>query len=106
MYGTSNVSKTNDPNTAWFNDADFKNLEDNVGYTLTSDLVKDQDNSNLLWMKIYMHDKKTGDINTLTYPKPISKFNADGSVNQDLNILPLGINNAVIQQIKSPKKTK
>jgi hypothetical protein len=106
MYGTSNISKSNDPNTAWFNDADFKNLEDNVSYTLTSDLVKDQDNSSVLWMKIYMHDKQTGNINTLTYPKPIPKYNADGSVNQDLNILPLGINNAVIQQIKSPKKPK
>ena len=39
-------------------------------------------------------------VNTLTYPKPIPKFNADGTVNQDLNILPLGVNNAVIQQIK------
>jgi hypothetical protein len=106
MYGTSNVSKTNDPNTAWFNDSDFKNLESNVNYTLTSDLVKDYDNSNLLWMKIYMHDKATGKVNTITYPKPFSKYNADGSVNQDLNVLPLGVNNAVIQQIMSPKKTK
>ena len=44
-----------------------------------------------------------GSTNPITYPEPFSKFNPDGSLNQKLDYLPLGINSTVIQQIKSKK---
>lgn len=99
MKGTTNLSGTENPNTTWFNADDFKNLK-GVDYKITSDLVKDENNPNNLWMKLYLHNPN-GTISNITFPTPIPKILPDGTTNQSLDILPLGINDAVIQQIKS-----
>lgn len=96
---TTNLSGTSNPSTAWFSADDFKNLEKNAGYTLTADLINDASNSNLAWMKIYIH-RPDGSTEPITYPDPFSKTNEDGSYNTKLDYLPLGINNTVIKQIK------
>jgi len=101
MTGTSNLSGKEDPNTTWFGANDFKNLK-GVNYTVTSDVVTDDYNKDKLWMKLYIHNAD-GTITNLTFPQPILKYNADGSLNHNLDVLPMGINDAVIQQIKSKK---
>jgi hypothetical protein len=96
--GTSNLSGTENPTTAWFKSNQFKNLK-GVNYTATADLIPDQDNPDKLWFKIYVNSKDGSHV-PITYPQPFFKYNQDGTINQDLDNLPIGINNAVIQQLK------
>ena len=96
--GTSNLSGTENPTTAWFKSNQFKNLK-GVNYTATADLIPDQSNPDMLWFKIYVNSKD-GNHEPITYPQPFFKYNQDGTINQDLDNLPIGINNAVIQQLK------
>ena len=99
--GTSNLAGSSDPASSWFHAGDFKNLK-GVNYTLTADLVPDQSNPNSLFLKMTQHFPD-GSTNPITYPDPFSKFNPDGSLDQKLDYLPLGINSTVIQQLKSKK---
>jgi hypothetical protein len=91
--GTSNTSKSIDPKSAWWGKDDFKNLKgvENI----SADLITDQYDKNKLWMKLYI------DGSPLTYPTPFYKYNQDGTINNNLDYLPLGINSTVIKQIKS-----
>jgi len=99
--GTSNLSGTENPTTAWFKANQFKNLK-GANYTATADLIPDQANPDILWFKIYTNSKD-GSHQPITYPQPFFKYNQDGTINQDLDNLPLGINDAVIQQLKRIK---
>jgi hypothetical protein len=100
--GTSNLSGTENSTTAWFKANSFKNLNA-PNYTATADLVPDQNNPDKLWFKIYLNNKDGRPSEPITYPQPFYKYNQDGTINQDLDDLPLGINSAVIQQLKTLK---
>lgn len=97
-FGTSNLSGTSDPASAWFGNNDFKNLRGS-GYTATGDLVADKFNKDKLWFKINLH-YPDGRTEKLTYPDPFLKQNPDGSINQQLDFLASGINRTVIEQIR------
>ena len=97
-FGTSNLSGTSDPASAWFGNNDFKNLRGS-GYTATGDLVADKFNKDKLWFKINLH-YPDGRTEKLTYPDPFLKQNPDGSINQQLDFLASGINKTVIEQIR------
>jgi hypothetical protein len=100
--GTSNLSGTENPTTAWFKANSFKNLS-SKDYTTTADLIPDQNNPDKLWFKIYLNYKDGRPTQPITYGQPFYKYNQDGTINQDLDDLPLGINDAVIQQLKMTK---
>jgi hypothetical protein len=101
-YGTSGRDGTNNPNAAWYTASKFKNLSD-VDYTVTGNLVPDKNNPNNLWFKMYIHSPGKAII-PVTYDQPISKYNTDGSFNQDLDRLPEGVNSTVIQQLLKSRK--
>jgi len=100
--GTSNISGTENPTTAWFKANSFKNLKGG-GYTATADLIPDHANPDKLWFKIYLNYQDGRAPEPVTYPQPFFKYNQDGTINQDLDRLPEGINSAVIQQLKTLK---
>jgi hypothetical protein len=102
LYGTSGRDGTENPDAAWYTANKFKNLTD-VNYTLTGNLVPDQNNPNNLWFRMYIHTPGKPVI-PITYDQPIPKFNADGSFNQDLDRLPEGINSTVIQQLLKSRR--
>ena len=52
---------------------------------------------------MYIHNQDNS-ITPVTYDQPIPKFNKDGSLNQDLDRLPEGVNSTVIQQLLKSKK--
>ena len=97
-FGTSNLSGTTDPSSAWFGNNDFKNLK-GAGYTATGDVIADKFNKNKLWFKINLH-YPDGSTEKLTYPDPFFKQNADGTMNTQLDFLASGINKTVIEQIR------
>ena len=101
-YGTSGRDGTENPNAAWYTANKFKNLS-GVNYTVTGNLVPDKENPNNLWFKMYIHNQDNS-ITPVTYDQPIPKFNKDGSLNQDLDRLPEGVNSTVIQQLLKSKK--
>jgi hypothetical protein len=98
-FGTSNLGGTTNPDTSWWGSDDFINLE-NYKYGITGDLVPDPGgDKNKLWFEMNLHDKKSGDvIKPLTYPKPFYKI-IDGQLNTQLDVLPTGINPAVLKGI-------
>lgn len=98
FYGTSGKDGTNSPSQAWFGSDEFVNLK-GVDYTVTANLIPDKANSDNLWLKLYVH-KPDGKVETLTYDTPLPKRNADGSFNQDLDIVPIGITANVIEQLR------
>jgi hypothetical protein len=98
-YGTSNMSGSTDSGSAWFGSNTFKNLK-GADYTATGDLVRDRANKDKLWFKLDLH-YKDGTTEKLTYPDPFFKFNADGTLNNQLDFLSSGINKTVIEQIRS-----
>ena len=97
-FGTSNMAGGTDPGSAWFGSNTFKNLT-GAGYTATGDLVTDKANRDKLWFKIDLHHKD-GTTEKLTYPDPFFKYNADGTLNNQLDFLSSGINKTVIEQIR------
>jgi hypothetical protein len=101
-YGTSGRDGTENPNAAWYTASKFKNLS-NVNYTVTGNLVPDKSNPNNLWFKMYIHNPDNSII-PVTYDQPIPKFTKGGSLNQDLDRLPEGINSTVIQQLLKSRK--
>ncbi len=100
--GTSNLSGSENPATAWFKSNSFKNLKGR-DYTATADLVPDQANPDKLWFKLYLNYKDGRQSEPITFPQAFYKYNPDGTINQDLDNLPMGINSAVIQQLKTIK---
>ena len=101
--GTSSLDGTNNPKSTWWSMDDFKNLK-GVDYTITADLVPDMGNPNNLWFKLYIHNKnKSIPPIPLTYDKSIPKFLPNGSLNQDVDRLPEGINASVIEQLLKKK---
>ena len=101
-YGTSGRDGTENPNAAWYTANKFKNLT-GVNYTVTGNLVPDKNDPNNLWLKMYIHNADNS-ITPVTYDQPIPKFYKDGSLNQDLDRLPEGVNSTVIQQLLKSKK--
>jgi hypothetical protein len=98
-YGTSNMSGGTDSGSAWFGSNTFKNLT-GANYTATGDLVTDKANKDKLWFKLDLHHKD-GSTERLTYPDPFFKYNADGTLNNQLDFLSSGINKTVIEQIRN-----
>jgi len=101
VYGTSGRDGTDNPDAAWYTANKFKNLTD-VNYTLTGNLVPDQNNPNNLWFRMYINTPGKP-VSIVTYDQPIPKF-IDGSLNQDLDRLPEGINSTIIQQLLKSRK--
>ena len=101
-YGTSGRDGTDNPNAAWYTASKFKNLT-GVDYTVTGNLVPDKNDPNSLWFKMYIHNKDNS-ITHVTYDQPIPKFNKDGSLNQDLDRIPEGVNSTIIQQLLKSRK--
>ena len=101
-WGTTGHNGTDSSEGAWYSSSDFKNLKD-VNYTATGNLVKDAANPNLLWFTIYINNPD-GSVTPLEYTEPIPRYNKDGSFNQTLKILPLGVNATVIEQLKKQNK--
>jgi hypothetical protein len=99
-YGTSNLGGTSNADTSWWGSNDFTNLP-NYKYGITADLVPDPGlDKNKLWFNMNLHDKKSGDvIKQITYPKPFYKI-IDGQINTQLDALPTGINQAVLEGIR------
>lgn len=102
--GTTNDTEDGDPSGAFINNSRFSTFKSN-DYTITGDYVRDMANPNVTWMKLYVHDKKTGEvIDKLTYPDPNGDFrifmkNQDNSYNMDLDRYPSMINEAVVKQL-------
>lgn len=102
--GTTNDTEDGDPSGAFINNSRFSTFKSN-DYTITGDYVRDLANPNVTWMKLYVHDKKTGEvIDKLTYPDPNGDFrifmkNQDNSYNMDLDRYPSMINEAVVKQL-------
>jgi hypothetical protein len=99
-FGTSNLSGGSDPNTSWWGTDDFTNLK-GYKYGITGDLVPDPGaDKNKLWFNMNLHDKKSGKIvERLTYKDPFYKI-VDGQINTQLDALPTGINQAVLEGIR------
>ena len=53
---------------------------------------------NQLWMKLYIHEKGK-DVKVVTYYPPFLKKDKNNNINYQLDNLPLGINDEVIQQL-------
>jgi hypothetical protein len=102
MYGTSGRDGSENPDAAWYSASSFKNLK-GTNYTVTANLVPDKGNPNNLWFKMYVHNPDNS-ITPITYDQPISKFNENGSLNQDLDRLPEGINATIIKQLLNTNK--
>ena len=98
LYGTSGHNGSNDENAAWFPSDEFTNLK-GTNYSAVGNLIPDKDNSNLLWLTMYVTDKRTGETHLLTYDAPIPKI-VDGKFNQTLDNLPRAINPTVIEGLK------
>lgn len=102
--GTTNDTEDGDASGAFITNNKFTTFKSN-DYTITGDYVRDMYNPNVTWMKLYIHDKNTGEVkNTLTYPDPNGDFrlfikNPDNSYNTDLDRYPSTINEAVVKQL-------
>ena len=102
IYGTTGVDGTNNPQSAWFSHSDFNHLK-NSKYKVTANYVEDKNNKNLLYFRMFVH-QPNGEVKTVTYDQPISKFNTDGTFNQALDKLPQAIYPATIDQLLKTKK--
>lgn len=100
--GTTNLDGTSNPETAWWGQDDFKNLK-GVNYKVTSDLVTDKNDPNQVWMKLYIHEKNK-DTKVVTYYPSFVKKDKNSNINYQLDNLPLGINDEVIQQLLNTSK--
>jgi hypothetical protein len=101
-YGTTGLDGTNNPKAAWFANNDFVNLKGS-GYNVTANLVEDKNNPELVYFRMFVH-QKDGSVIPLTYDTPISKTNTDGTYNQALDRLPEAIYPATISQLLNAKK--
>ena len=104
--GTTNDTEDGDPAGAFYSNNKFSNYKsDNT--TITGDLVKDMIDPSTVWMKLYVHDMKTGEvINTLSYPDPSGEFrlklkSPDGSFNNQLDNYPSVITESVVKQLSN-----
>ena len=101
FYGTTGMDGTNNPDAAWFSSSSFKNLKGSK-YKVTANYVEDKNNPNLLYFRMFVH-QPDGSVKPITYNKPISKLNTDGSFNQALDILPEAIYPSTIDQLLKNK---
>lgn len=107
-HGTTNMSKTTNPETAFFKPDDFVNFND-PNYILKGDLVNVTGNSDKVYLYLYLYDKGGNYIRTITYPDPkdegsrLTKYNNDRSYNISLQYAPIGITSEVIKQLTKSK---
>jgi len=103
---TTNMSMTHDdPASAFWGADEMPNLDKNLDYTITADLIDDAGDPNLAWMKVYKFFKKDkGKLSaTYTLPTPYNKYNQDGTPNMMLDRLNQSITDAAIQSLKNIK---
>ena len=104
--GTTNDTESGDPQGAFYSNNKFSSY-DSKETTITGDMVADIANPDIAWMKLYIHDKKTGEvIDTITFPDPsgnqrLYTKNADGSYNNQLDSYPSVITEAVVKQLRN-----
>ena len=102
-FGTSNLAGSDNPESAFWGDNKFTNF-DSATHTITGDLIPDEANKNKLWFNMYLIPKKVDqDIQKITFPEPMNMYNTDGTVNMQLDNLPIGINSTVINQLIKQK---
>ena len=102
-FGTSNLAGSDNPESAWWGDNKFTNF-DSPTYTITGDLIPDEANKNKLWFNMYLIPKKEGgDIQKITFPEHMNMYNTDGTINTQLDNLPMGVNSTVINQLIKQK---
>jgi hypothetical protein len=98
-FGTSNLSGSDNPESAFWGDDKFINFNSPT-YTITGDLIPDEANKNKLWFNMYLIPKKEGqDIKKITFPEAMNMYNTDGTINMQLDNLPMGVNSTVINQL-------
>jgi hypothetical protein len=98
-FGTSNLSGSDNPESAWWGDDKFTNFDSPI-HTITGDLIPDEANKNKLWFNMYLIPKKEGqDIKKITFPEAMNMYNTDGTINMQLDNLPMGVNSTVINQL-------
>jgi hypothetical protein len=104
---TTNMSmKHDDPASAFWGADEMPNLDKNLNYKVTADLIDDAGDPNLAWMKVYTWEwvnnarKLTGEY---TLPTPYNKYNQDGTPNMMLDRLNQSITDAAIQSLKNIK---
>lgn len=104
--GTTNDTEDGNPAGAYYTNNRFSNYKSKET-TITGDMVRDMIDPSTVWMKLYVHDTKTGEvINTLRYPDPNGDFrlklkNPDGSYNNQLDSYPSVITESVIKQLSN-----
>ena len=102
-FGTSNLAGSDNPESAWWGDSKFTNFDSST-HTITGDLIPDEANKNKLWFNMYLIPKKEEqDIQKITFPEPMNMYNTDGTINMQLDNLPIGINSTVINQLIKQK---
>jgi hypothetical protein len=103
---TTNRTGKRDPSSAWFSMRDFSAIK-NTDYTITGDFVQDEDNPDVVWLRMYLFNKDGSFNQQLTFPDPsvtrdrLKKYNQDGSYNTELERYPSAITDQIIQMLKN-----
>jgi hypothetical protein len=95
--GTTNLSDKKDPSTAYFKSDDFKLFSSN-DYFIMGDLEQDLSNPNIVFPKIYVFDKKSGNlVKPLSINTPLPK-QINGQINPNLENFASAITAELITQ--------
>ena len=96
---TTSLSGSDNWETAYYSASDFINLK-LPNTTVNANYIGDAVDPNKLWLKMYIHDNKTGKLETVTFPQPQYLTNPDGTMNQNLDNVPKAITANTLQQIR------
>jgi hypothetical protein len=95
--GTTNIGQSGVPETSYYKSEDFPNFK-SENYSITADLETGLSDPNLLYPKIYIYDKKTGElIKPFSIDTPIPKT-VRGQINPALETFGLGITQSFIKE--------
>jgi len=95
--GSTNLSDKKSPNTAYYKTQDFTNF-DSKNYSITGDLEQDLADPNTVFPRIYLFDKKNGNlVKSLSLNTPIPK-QINGQINPNLENFTSAVNAALITE--------
>ena len=94
---TTNIGKMGQPETSYFKSEDFPNFKSSK-YFITADLEAGANNPDVLYPRIYIFDKKSGEfIKPFSIDTPIPKT-VGGQINPGLETFGLGVTSAFIKE--------
>ena len=95
--GSTNLSDKKSPNTAYYKTQDFTNFN-SENYSITGDLEQDLADPNTVFPRIYLFDKKNGNlVKSLSLNTPIPK-QINGQINPNLENFTSAVNAALITE--------